>query len=59
MDRARLFQAAAYTAMAPDAGRAGPLGEGAMRTDVDLEFCVDEHDRVWIILEGDCHVLVP
>jgi hypothetical protein len=57
MDRARLFQAAAYAAMAADAARAAPLGQEAMRTDVDLDFCVDESDRVWIILEGDCHII--
>ena len=57
MDRARLFQAAAYAAMAADAARAPPLGEEAMRTDIDLDFCVDEYDRVWIIFEGDCHII--
>jgi hypothetical protein len=57
MDRARLFQAAAYAAMAADAARAPPVGEDEMRTDVDLDFCVDEYDRVWIIFEGDCHII--
>jgi len=57
MDRARLFQASAYAAMAADAARAAPLGPEAMRTDVELDFCVDEFDRVWIILEGDCHII--
>jgi len=57
MDRARLFQAAAYAAMAADAAGRAPLGEEAMRTDVDLDFCVDEFDRVWIILQGDCHII--
>jgi hypothetical protein len=56
-DRARLLQAAAYAAMAADAARAAPLGEAEMRTDVDLEFSLDEHDRVWIIFEGDCHII--
>ncbi|MBV9930160.1 MAG: hypothetical protein JO013_04365 [Alphaproteobacteria bacterium] len=56
-ERARLFPAAAYAAMAADAARAPPLGEEAMRTDVGLDFCVDEFDRVWIICEGDCHII--
>jgi hypothetical protein len=25
--------------------------------DVECEFELDEHDRVWIILEGDCHII--
>jgi hypothetical protein len=56
-DRARLFQAAAYAAMAADAARQPPGGEEALRTDVESEFCLDEHGRVWIILEGDCHII--
>jgi len=28
-----------------------------MRTDVDLDFRVDEYDRVWIIREGDCQII--
>lgn len=54
---ARLFEAAAYAAMAADAARAPPLAEKAMRSDVDLDFCVDEFDRVWIVFEGDCHII--
>ncbi|MBV9931703.1 MAG: hypothetical protein JO013_12260 [Alphaproteobacteria bacterium] len=57
MDRARLFQAAAYAAMAADAAGRARLGEEAMRTDVDLDFRVDEYDRVWIIREGDCQII--
>jgi hypothetical protein len=55
--RAGLFEAAAYAAMAADAARAAPLGDEALRTDVDLDFCLDEHDRVWIISESDCHII--
>src|SRR4051812_44053716 len=56
-DRARLFQAAAYAAMAADAARQTPGAEEDLRTDVESEFCLDEHGRVWIILEGDCHII--
>lgn len=28
-----------------------------MRTNVELEFELDEHDRVWMTREGDCYIL--
>jgi hypothetical protein len=28
-----------------------------MRTDIDLDFELDEHGRVWMIREGDCHII--
>jgi hypothetical protein len=31
--------------------------DGDMRTDVELEFELDEHGRVWMIREGDCHII--
>jgi hypothetical protein len=31
--------------------------EADMRTNVELEFEVDEHGRVWMIREGDCHII--
>lgn len=60
LDDARLYQAAAYASMAADAidycgGEA--LNEGDLPTDVDLDFELDEHGRVWMIREGDCHIL--
>lgn len=27
------------------------------RTDIDLDFELDEHGRVWMIREGDCHII--
>lgn len=60
LDDARLFQAAAYASMAADAvlhngGEA--LSDNDLRTDVDLEFEFDEHGRVWMIRDGDCHII--
>ena len=60
LDDARLYRAAAYASMAVDAiDQSGgePEPEGDMRTDVELEFEVDEHGRVWMIREGDCHII--
>lgn len=28
-----------------------------LRTDVECEFELDEHKRVWMIREGDCHII--
>ena len=28
-----------------------------LRTDVELEFELDEHGRVWMIREGDCWII--
>jgi hypothetical protein len=60
LDEAREYQAAAYVSMAADA--MGPRDEAAVNdnrtyTDVECEFELDEYGRVWIILEGDCHII--
>jgi hypothetical protein len=60
LDEVRLYKAAAHVSMAVDAideGPAAPLGEVEMGTDVELEFELDEHGRVWMIREGDCHII--
>lgn len=60
LDEVRLFKAAAHASMAANAIAEGPaqlLGGGEMRTDVGLEFEVDEHGRVWMIRDGDCHII--
>ena len=59
LDDARLYQAAAYASMAADAIDYGgeASNEGDLRTDVDLDFELDEHGRVWMIREGDCHII--
>ena len=59
LDEAKLYKAAAYASMAADAIAEGPaaLSEAQRRTDVELEFEVDEHGRVWMMREGDCHII--
>jgi hypothetical protein len=56
----RLYQASAYVSMAVDV--LGPREEAAVNdnrphSDVECEFELDEHGRVWIILDGDCHII--
>jgi hypothetical protein len=60
LDEAREYQASAYASMAADA--LGPRDEAAVNdnrpdTGVECEFELDEHGRVWIIREGDCHII--
>jgi hypothetical protein len=60
LDEAREYLASAYVSMAADA--MGPRDEAAVNdnrapTDVECEFELDEHGRVWIIFEGDCHII--
>jgi hypothetical protein len=60
LDEAKLYKAPAYASMAADAIAEGPaaaLSEAQRRTDVELEFEVDEHGRVWMMREGDCHII--
>jgi streptogramin lyase len=67
LDEAGLFAAAALAAMAGDAvvrdasstSSAAPQDErSSIRpNDIELDFEVDEHGRVWMIREGDCHVI--
>ena len=73
LDRARLYKAAAYAAMAGDAVQAAAEAEGGSRipelpqgrhgrdddegAEVDLDFTLDGQGRVWMIREGDCHIL--
>jgi len=60
LDEARLHQAAAYVAMAVDAMERAPelaTNDNAPRSDVECDFELDEHGRVWIVLEGDCHMI--
>ena len=60
LDDARLYRAAAFASMVVDAidqSRGEPVPDGDMRTDVDLEFELDEHGRAWMIREGDCHII--
>ena len=60
LDEAKLYKAAAYASMAADAIAEGPaaaLSEAQRRTAIELEFEVDEHGRVWMMREGDCHII--
>lgn len=60
LDEARLYRAAAYASMAADAAGEPPakvLTPDEMRTDVETDFELDEHGRVWMIREGDCHII--
>lgn len=59
LDEAQLYRAAAYASMVADAIRRGaePAKEEDRHTDVGLDFELDEHDRVWMVREGDCYIL--
>jgi len=60
LSEARLYQAAAYVAMAVEAmdtSVPAALNDNRPRTDVECEFELDEHGRVWMIREGGCHMI--
>ena len=51
LDQARLHQAAAHVSMAVEAMAKSPdpaVNDNVFRSDVECEFEVDEHDRVWL-----------
>jgi hypothetical protein len=60
LDQARLHRAAAYVSMAVDAMAKDPddaVNDNVFRSDVECEFEVDEYERVWMIRDGDCHII--
>ena len=61
LDLARLHQAAAYVSMAVVALEKDPAGVAAddrkYRSDVECQFELDEYDRVWMYLDGDCRII--
>lgn len=60
LDDAQLYQAAAYASMVVDAidqSRGNGVNDNDAPTDIELEFELDEHGRVWMIREGDCHII--
>lgn len=59
LDDAELYRAAAYASMVAEAiaDSRGETQAPDLRTDVDLDFELDEHGRVWMIREGDCHII--
>lgn len=36
---------------------AEPTSDNHPSLDIEVEFELDEHGRVWIIRDGDCHVI--
>lgn len=60
LDLARHHQAAAYVSMAVAALARDPepAANGIVfRSDVECQFEVDEHDRVWMYRDGDCQII--
>jgi hypothetical protein len=59
LDDQAFYKAAAYASMVADAisDSRGETQTLDLRTDVDLDFELDEHGRVWMIREGDCHII--
>jgi hypothetical protein len=60
LDQARLHQAAAHVSMAVSAMAEGPepsVNDNVFRSDVECAFELDEHDRVWMVRDGDCHII--
>lgn len=60
LDQARLHQAAAYVSMAVDAMAGEPeaaVNDNVFRSDVECQFEVDEHERVWMYRDGDAHII--
>jgi hypothetical protein len=60
LDKLGLYHAAAYASMAADAvaeSLRDPVRDNDLSTDIEVEFEVDEHGRVWMIREGDCHII--
>jgi hypothetical protein len=59
LDQAQLYQAAAHASMVADAvARNTEHGnDNSPVADIELEFELDEHGRVWMIRDGDCHII--
>lgn len=60
LDQAHLYQAAAYASMVADAidnNRGKEVNSSITRTDIESEFELDEHGRVWLIKDGDCFII--
>ena len=60
LDQAKLHRAAAHVSMAVDSmtGRPDPaVNDNVYRSDVECEFELGEYDRVWMIRDGDCHII--
>jgi hypothetical protein len=60
LDQARLHQAAAHVSMAVHAMTGAPdpaVNDNVFRSDVECQFEVDEHERVWMYRDGDCSII--
>lgn len=60
LDSVGEYKAAAYVAMAVDAMEREPelaVNDNLPGSEVECEFELDEHDRVWMIRDGDCHII--
>jgi hypothetical protein len=60
LDEARFHHAAAYVAMALEAMDATPeaaVNDNSGCNDVECYFDLDEHNRVWMYLEGDPYII--
>lgn len=60
LDQAKLHRAAAHVSRAVEAMAEDPeaaVNDNVFRSDVECAFEVDEHGRVWMIRDGDCHII--
>jgi len=60
LDQARLHKAAACVSMAVEAMAKAPepaVNDNVFRSDVECEFDLDEHGRVWMYRDGDCQII--
>jgi hypothetical protein len=60
LDQAKLHKAAAHVSAAVHAitGAADPaVNDNVYRSDVECQFELDEHDRVWMYRDGDAHII--
>lgn len=60
LDEVKLYQAAAYVAMAVDAmtqNSSEAVNDNRPGSDAECEFELDAHDRVWMHRDGDCHII--
>jgi hypothetical protein len=44
---------------APAGAKLGPIGDAMAVDGLDLDYCVDEHDIVWEIRDGDTRRIGP
>ncbi|MGA9580440.1 MAG: hypothetical protein WBR13_00545 [Allosphingosinicella sp.] len=60
LDDVRLHQAAAYVRLAVEAMAQDPapaVNDNKARPDSECAFELDDYDRVWMIRDGDCHLI--